>query len=43
MIDEILKIGKKPLWECNGENEASKHLALSVGFEISSTHPMYTL
>ena len=43
MIDEILKLGKKPLWECNCENEASKRLALSVGFKIISTHPMYTL
>lgn len=43
MIDEILKHGKKPLWECNSTNEASKRLALSVGFRISGTHPMFTL
>lgn len=43
MIDEILRRGQKPVWECNTTNEASMRLACAVGFKIKGIHPLYVL
>jgi len=43
MIDEILKRGQKPVWECNTTNEASMRLACAVGFKIKGIHPLWVL
>ncbi len=41
MIKETLRRGKIPVWGCDTRNEASMKLAMSVGFEITGTHPWY--
>ena len=41
MVEEILRRGKTPVWDCDISNEASMRLACSVGFEIVGTHPWY--
>ncbi len=41
MVEEILRRGKTPIWDCDIRNEASMRLACSVGFEIVGTHPWY--
>ncbi len=41
MVEEILRRGKTPVWDCDIRNEASMRLACSVGFEIVGTHPWY--
>lgn len=43
MINEILKRGQKPVWECNTTNEASMRLACAVGFKIKGIHPLYVI
>ena len=34
MVDHILRLGKVPVWACDAANNASKKVALKVGFEI---------
>lgn len=43
MLEEILKRGQEPVWECNTTNEASMRLACAVGFKIKGIHPLYIL
>lgn len=43
MIEEILRRGKTPVWQCHVSNEASKKLALSQGFKVRGIHPLYKL
>ena len=41
MIAEILRRGQIPVWQCHVSNEASKRLAVSQGFALRGTHPLY--
>ncbi len=41
MVQETLRRGKTPVWDCDIRNEASMRLTCSVGFEIVGTHPWY--
>ena len=43
MIEEILRRGKTPIWQCHVSNEASKKLALSQGFKVRDVHLIYKL
>lgn len=43
MIEEILRRGKIPVWQCHINNEASKKLAVSSGFRVRGVHPLYKL
>lgn len=41
MIEEILRRGKTPVWQCHVGNEISKRLAVSQGFQVRGVHPLY--
>lgn len=43
MVEEILRRGKTPIWQCHVNNEASKKLAISQGFKVRGVHPFYKL
>ena len=43
MVEEVLKMGKTPVWSCDTRNEASAGLAQAVGFEIVGKHPWYVI
>ncbi len=40
-IEECLRLGKQPNWECFWENEASTSLAKKLGFQAESDYPVY--
>ena len=41
LIEECLRQGKQPNWECFWENEESTALALKLGFEQLADYPVY--
>lgn len=41
LIEECLRHGKQPNWECFWENEESTALALKLGFEQLADYPVY--
>lgn len=43
MVKEIISQGKTPVWACDVKNEASRRLAVSVGFHVLGTHPWYKI
>jgi GNAT superfamily N-acetyltransferase len=40
-IEECLRLGKQPNWECFWENEASTSLAKKLGFQAEADYPVY--
>lgn len=40
-IEECLRLGKQPNWECFWENEASTSLAEKLGFQVEADYPVY--
>lgn len=43
MVNEILKMGKVPSWQCDAHNEGSKRLAYRTGFRDGGIHSVYKL